>query len=99
MPKLYEYMGIVIKFYSHDHDPIHVHARYGNNEMRVELFEENGLIYDMEYTAVKGKFTPAKLKDLKIFINENKSAILFAWKQTFEQHVKLKPLKITKKIR
>jgi hypothetical protein len=26
MPKLYEYMGIIVPFYSNEHEPIHVHG-------------------------------------------------------------------------
>ena len=26
MPKLYEYLGIVVYFYSNEHEPIHVHG-------------------------------------------------------------------------
>jgi len=99
MPKLYEYLGIAIWFYSDEHNPIHVHAKYGDNEIKVELYEANGIVYDVQYKDINGKFTPAKMKDLKIFINENKGAILYAWKQVFEQQVKLKPIRITKRIR
>jgi hypothetical protein len=28
MPKLYEYLGILIFFYCNEHKPIHVHGRY-----------------------------------------------------------------------
>ncbi|HRE09229.1 MAG TPA: DUF4160 domain-containing protein [Ignavibacteria bacterium] len=28
MPKLYEYLGIVVMFYSNEHTPIHVHGNY-----------------------------------------------------------------------
>jgi hypothetical protein len=99
MPKLYEYLGIVIWFFSDEHNPMHIHARYGDNEVKVELFEDNGIVYDIQYSTVSGKFSPAKIRDLKKFIHENKSAILFAWKQVFEQNVKLKPIKISKRIR
>lgn len=99
MPKLYEYLGIAIWFYSDEHNPIHVHAKYGDNEIKVELYEANGIVYDVQYKDINGKFTPTKMKDLKIFINENKGAILYAWKQVFEQQVKLKPIRITKRIR
>jgi hypothetical protein len=27
MPKIFEYLGIVIRFYSNEHDPIHVPVR------------------------------------------------------------------------
>jgi len=99
MPTIYEYLGITIKFYSHEHDPIHVHAKYGENEVRVELHEKNGVIYDVEYKEMSGKFSPTKMRDLRVFISENKNAILFAWQQSFKQNVKLKPIKITKRIK
>jgi hypothetical protein len=99
MPKLYEYLGIAIWFFSDEHNPIHIHARYGESEVKVELYEQNGIVYDVKYVEVSGKFGFAKMRDLKMFVNENKSAILYAWKQVFEQNVKLKPIKITKRIR
>jgi Domain of unknown function (DUF4160) len=30
MPVLYEYFGLVIHFYSDEHDPIHVHVEYND---------------------------------------------------------------------
>ncbi len=42
MPKLYEYMGIVVLFYSNDHRPIHVHGKYQGTESKAELLYENG---------------------------------------------------------
>jgi hypothetical protein len=35
MPKLYEYLGIIIFFYSNEHEPIHVHGRYGDCESKI----------------------------------------------------------------
>jgi hypothetical protein len=28
MPKIFEYFGIVILFYSNEHEPVHVHGKY-----------------------------------------------------------------------
>ena len=28
MPKIYVYLGIVILFYSNEHEPVHVHGKY-----------------------------------------------------------------------
>ncbi len=28
MPKIFEYLGILIFFYSNEHEPIHVHGKY-----------------------------------------------------------------------
>ena len=32
MPKLYEYLGLIILFYSHEHEPIHVHCKFQGKE-------------------------------------------------------------------
>ena len=37
MPKLYKYLGIIVFFYSNEHEPIHVHGRYGNCESKKPL--------------------------------------------------------------
>jgi hypothetical protein len=42
MPKLYEYFGLIILFYSHEHEPIHVHCKFQGKESKAELKFENG---------------------------------------------------------
>ncbi len=37
MPKIYEYFGLVFLFFSNDHEPIHVHVRYGEYENKLEF--------------------------------------------------------------
>ncbi|WP_461044454.1 DUF4160 domain-containing protein [Spirosoma harenae] len=34
MPKIFEYLGIVIRFYANEHEPIHVHAQYADAELK-----------------------------------------------------------------
>ena len=100
MPKIYEYLGISIRLYLEDHEPIHIHARYETNEMRVLLYEEDGVVYNTELEILKGKFTPAQKRDLMIFIEEYKNAIVFAWKQLkMPNPPKFKPIIITKRIK
>lgn len=49
---------------------------------------------------MKGTFTPAQKRNLKTFIEEKKSAILFAWDQSQRQKgFKFKPTTITKRIK
>ena len=49
MPKIFEQDGYVFFFYSNEHEPIHVHVRYGSGEAvfkvdpEVELRESEGL--------------------------------------------------------
>ena len=46
MPKLYEYMGIIVLFYSNEHEPIHVHGKCQGRESRAELIIRDGQIVD-----------------------------------------------------
>lgn len=55
MPKLYEYFGIIVLFYSNEHSPIHVHGKYQNTERKAELLIINGKISKIRYLSVKGK--------------------------------------------
>ncbi len=36
MLKLYEYLGLIILFYSHEHEPIHVHCKFQGKESKVK---------------------------------------------------------------
>lgn len=42
MPKLYEYFGLIILFYSNEHDPINVHCKHLNKESKAEIIFEDG---------------------------------------------------------
>lgn len=55
MPKIFEYLGIVIRFYANEHEPIHVHALYGDAELRVEFEISNKEIVGIVYKRVAGK--------------------------------------------
>ena len=100
MPKLYEYLGISIRLYPGDHTPIHIHARFEKNEMRVILHEKDGVVYSSELEVIKGKFTPSQQRELTNFIEEYKNAIAFAWEQCkLPNPPKFKPIIITKRIK
>jgi len=55
MPKLYEYLGLVILFYSKEHEPIHVHGKYQGRESKAEIIFENGEFVEVRIVNVKGK--------------------------------------------
>ncbi len=42
MPKLFEYLGIAIMFYSNEHEPIHVHGKYQGYESKADFIIDNG---------------------------------------------------------
>ena len=37
MPKIFQYLGYIIRFYTNDHLPIHVHVGYQGKEVKVEI--------------------------------------------------------------
>ncbi len=99
MPKIFEYLGISIRFHSKEHEPIHIHAMYKDAQVVVSLFVKDGKIYAIRYKETKGKFPSSKMNDLKVFISQYKNAILFAWQQYFEYNVKMKPITITRRLK
>jgi len=66
MPKLYEYLGIIIMFYANE--PVHVHGRKAGKENKAEITVKNGTEYIINIKTVKGK-PPLENKDLKEFKN------------------------------
>jgi hypothetical protein len=46
MPKIFEYLGIIVFFYSNEHEPIHVHGRHNGCESKAEFYIVNGKIQE-----------------------------------------------------
>lgn len=53
MPKLYEYFGLVILFYSNKHEPVHVHGKYQGTESKADIIIENGQVVEIRYSSVE----------------------------------------------
>lgn len=66
MPKIYVYLGIVILFYSNEHEPVHVHGKYQGRESKAELIIKNGKIVEIVIKSVKGR-APLAGKELTYF--------------------------------
>ena len=99
MPNIYKYLGIVIKLYTHDHDPIHFHAVYSDGaEVRISLYERDGVVHTVRYEVLKGNISPAKMDDLKTFVSKHKNALLLAYNQ-IKGGSKFKTIEITKRIK
>ena len=96
MPKLYEYLGIVIFFYSNEHEPIHVHARYGESESKIELTLENGVITKIHLMTVSGKkpLPAAQARRFKELVSILGDEIVQSWINYFVYNKKI----VTKKI-
>ena len=55
VPKLYEYFGLIVLFYSNEHEPIHVHGKYQERESKAEIIFENGKFVEVRISEVTGK--------------------------------------------
>lgn len=99
MPKIYEYFGLVFLFYADDHNPIHVHARHGEYESKLELIYENGKLVGIKVKKSKGKMLPDKiLKDAISFVKAKEKGITTKWFEFFGKKQKPAFEKITRKI-
>ena len=101
MPKIFEYLGIIIFFYSNEHEPIHVHAKKGEFESKAEFYLEDGIIYEIKISNIKG-IKPLKGKDLinfKEFLTVYSEKIVEKWIDYFVYHKDIKFERINKKIK
>lgn len=101
MPKIFEYLGIVIFFYSNVHEPIHVHAKKGELESKAEFNIVNGEISEIKIKNISGAI-PLKGKDLKnfeVFLEKYAEKIVEKWINYFVYHKDVEFEKITKKLK
>lgn len=101
MPKIFEYLGILIFFYSNEHEPIHVHARKGANETKAEFVIQNGKIVEIRIKNVPG-ILPLKNNDLKLFkefLGIYADKVVHKWIDYFILHKEVKFERITKRIK
>lgn len=96
MPKLYEYLGIMIFFYSNEHEPVHVHGRYGQYESKIEIHLRDGKIQSINLLRVPGKKSlPSKQsKQFKKLVTIFAEEIVQSWINYFVYNKKI----ISKKI-
>jgi len=101
MPKIFEYLGMLIFFYSNEHEPIHVHAKKGEFESKAEFYIVNGEVSEIKITNTSGTL-PLKGKDLKdfeIFLKKYADKIIEKWIDYFVYHKDVEFEKITRKIK
>lgn len=100
MPKLYEYLGIIIFFWSNEHEPIHVHGEYQGRESKAEIIIEDGNIVRIDIGNVTGRrpLEATERKHFEEFVNKKASDIIQKWIDYFVLHKKITPERITRKI-
>ena len=96
MPKIFEYLGIAILFYSNEHEPVHVHGKYQGCESKAEFIIVDGKVSDIIVKDVKGKkpLPPSELKEFKKFTEAFKNDIVQKWIDYFVYHKEVSCIKI-----
>lgn len=100
MPKLYEYLGLIVLFYSHEHEPIHVHCKYQGKESKAELIFENGKFIEVRLSEVPGKesLDIQNLKKFKNLVEVYRDDIVRKWVDFFVYNKVIESERITKKL-
>ncbi|MFN8946057.1 MAG: DUF4160 domain-containing protein [Pseudobdellovibrionaceae bacterium] len=100
MPKLYEYLGIIIFFYSNEHEPVHVHGRFENTESKISLIIKNGVVVEFKIESVTGKrpLNRKQLKDFSHLVKTLADEIVQSWISYFVYNKKIVAKKIEGKL-
>ena len=101
MPKIFEYLGILVFFYSNEHEPIHVHAKKGEFESKAEFYIVEGEVDEIKIKNITGA-RPLKgrdLKDFEIFLEKFADKIVEKWINYFVYHKDVEFEIITKRLK
>jgi hypothetical protein len=101
MPKIFEYLGISILFYSNEHEPIHVHGKYQGCESKAEFIIIDGKISQILIKNVKGKqaLPVNELREFQEFTEAFKNEIVQRWVDYFVFHKQINCIKIEGKVK
>jgi hypothetical protein len=100
VPKLFEYFGLIVLFYSNEHDPVHVHGLYGERETRAELLLRNGKVVRIRFVQVKGRM-PLGTRQMKAFrriVDRYRNEIVQKWVDFFVLHKPIRPQVISRRL-
>ncbi len=100
MPKIFEYLSYIIRFYSNDHLPIHVHLQIEQRESKAEfLFLEDDI--KIIFKKVKGKLplTLVEAKEIAVFLKTNANEVIEKWNKVFILNQKVDCKKVKTKIK
>ena len=101
MPKLYIYFGLVVHFYTNEHNPIHVHGEYQGREAKAEIILRHGKITKIVFGKVAGMppLEGTKLRAFKRLVEVKADEIVQKWIDYFVKNIRHKPEVITRKLK
>ena len=101
MPKIYEYFGLIVMFYSNEHEPVHVHGKFQGRESRAEIILINGVLQEVRYTSVAGR-APLDSNEMRFFeeiVSVKAEEIVSKWIDFFVLHKSIASERITKRLK
>ncbi len=99
MPKIYEYFGIVLFFYSNEHEPIHIHGKYNGKETKAEIYLFNGRIKKIVLKDKGRGLDVVKRREFEEFVNFYAKDIIEKWVDYFVKKKHITPRHITQRVR
>ncbi len=101
MPKLYEYFGLIFLFYSDDHDPMHLHVQAGSREGIIMLIIEDGTLVELRWRAKRGAtmLNDKEQREAEAFVRAMKTDIVVKWTAFYVEHKRIKPVRITRRVK
>lgn len=101
MPKLYEYFGLIFLFYSDDHDPLHLHVQYGDREGIVMLLIVEGKLVELRWRKKRGAemLSEKEQREAEVFVRAMKDDIVAKWSAFYVEHKRIKPERITRRVK
>lgn len=78
MPTLFILFGFCFKFYSDDHEPIHVHVVKDGKEAKYNVIPDVSLVFNHGYKK-------NELSMIESIVEENKDVIIERWHDYFKQ--------------
>jgi hypothetical protein len=101
MPKLYEYMGLVILFYANEHAPVHVHGKCQGREARAELLVIDGKVVEILYSGMAGR-APLSMREMQYFeeiVSDRADDIVSKWIDFFVLHKPVASERLTRRLK
>lgn len=99
MPTIYRYLGMIFKFWSNEHNPVHVHVEYQDTSCTVYLHGTHGrIIVDVKNASSGKRMDEKTLREVRKFAEKYKEKIMSKWTDYHVYGKKLKPEIITRRV-
>lgn len=101
MPKLYEYFGLIFLFWTHEHEPMHLHVQQGARESILEIIVSEGRLVELRWRSKRGKamLDARQQAEAERFARSKFADIKRKWFAYFVERKHIKPERITRRVK